>query len=102
MAVAAQADRHAAAVPVLVEILDAVRDAFGEPHLARDVGTAMTAGLDQFPRDLAAVLDDVDDRAEALGEPGLQSRVRQNEAQRLRQAAVDILKSCLKARSSVR
>ena len=40
-------------------------------------------------RDLAAVLEDVDDGAEALGQAGLQAGMGQHEAQRLRQAAVD-------------
>ena len=59
----------AAAVPMLVEILDALRDRLAEPHLARDVGAAMAARLDQFARDVAAVLEDFDQRAEAFGQP---------------------------------
>ena len=51
----------------------------------------MAARLDQLARDLAAVLEDVDDGAKALGEAGLQAGMAQDEAQRLRQAAVDEL-----------
>ena len=62
---------------------------FGEAHLARDLGAAMAARLHQLAGDLAAVLEHLDQRAEALRQAGLHAGVRQHEAQRLRQAAVD-------------
>ena len=68
---------------------------FGEAHFAGDVGAAMAARLDQLARDLAAVLEDVDDGAEPLGEAGFQAGVAEHEAQRLRQAAVDGLEVVL-------
>ena len=88
---AAQSVRQAAAVPVLVEILDALRDRLAEPHLARDVGAALAARLDQFAGDIAAILEDVDQRAKSFGQAGLQSGMGEHEAKRLRQAAVDLL-----------
>ena len=92
---AARAGRLAAAVPVLVEVLDAQRHRFGKAHPAGDVGAAVAARLDQLAGDLAAVLEDVDDGPEALGEACLQAGVGQHEAQRLRQAAVDLLEVVL-------
>ena len=89
--VAAQAQRLAAAIPMLIEIFDAVGDRLGETHFAGDIGAAMTARLDQLARDLAAVLEDVDDGAEPFGEAGFQPGMTEHEAQRLRQAAVDEL-----------
>ena len=74
---------------------NALRDGFGEPHLARDLGAAMAARFDQFLGDLAAVLEDVDQRAKPLGQSGLHSGMRQDEAQHLRQAAVDGLEVAL-------
>ena len=49
----------------------------------------LTARLHQFLGDLAAVLEHLDQRAEAFRQAGLHAGVRQDEAQRLRQAAVD-------------
>ena len=91
----AQTQRLAAAIPMLVEILDAVGDRLGEAHLAGDVGAAMAARLDQLAGDLAAVLEDVDDGAEPFGEAGFQAGMAEHEAQRLRQAAVDELEVLL-------
>ena len=47
----------------------------GEAHLAGDVGAAVAARLDQLAGDLAAVLEDVDDGAEPLGEAGASAPV---------------------------
>ena len=88
---AAQTQRLTAAIPMLIEIFDAVGDRLGETHFAGDVGAAMAACLYQLAGDLAAVLEDVDDRAEPFGEAGFQAGMAQHEAQRLRQAAVDEL-----------
>ncbi len=63
----AHARRHAAAVPVLIEVLDALRHRFAKAHLTRDLGAALTARLDELAGDLAAVLENVDEGAEALG-----------------------------------
>ena len=68
---------------------------FGEAHLAGDLGAALAARLDQLARDLAAVLEDVDDGAEAFGEAGFQAGVGEHEAQHLRQAVVDELEVAL-------
>ena len=91
----AQTQRLAAAIPVLVEIFDAVGDRLGEAHLAGDIGAAMAARLDQLASDLTAVLEDVDDCPEPFGEPGFQPGMAQHEAQRLRQAAVNELEVLL-------
>ena len=68
-----------------------MRDRLAEPHLARDIGAALAAGLDQFAGDVAAILEHVDQRAKALGQAGLQSGMGEHEAKRLRQAAIDLL-----------
>lgn len=80
---------------MLIEILNALRDRFGEAHFAGDVGAAMAARLDQFASDLAAVLEDIDDGAKPFGQTGLQPGMAQHEAQRLRQAAVNELEILL-------
>ena len=80
---------------MFVEITDADRDRFGEAHLARDLGAALATRLYQLADDLAAVLENVDQCAEALGETGLQAGVREHKAQCLRKAAVDFLEVAL-------
>ena len=85
----------AAAVPMLVEILDAIGDGFGETHLAGNVGAAMAARLYQFARDLAAVLEDLTIARNRSARPGFEAGMAQHEAQRLRQAAVDELEVLL-------
>ena len=92
---APRSGRFAAAVPVFVEVLDAERYRFGKAHPARDVGAALAACLDQLPRNLASVLEDVDDRPEPLRKACLQAGVGQHEAQGLRKAAVDLLEVVL-------
>ncbi len=83
------AGRKAAAVPMLIQILDALRDGFGKPHFSRDLRAAVTARLDQLFGRRPGGLERGDQRADALRQPGFQSGVRQNKAKRLRQAAVD-------------
>ena len=59
---------QALAVPLLVEIDDALRDGFGEPHAPGDIGAAMAARLGQLPGDLAGLERGLDDGAEAVGD----------------------------------
>jgi hypothetical protein len=80
---------------MLVEALDSLCHGFGKTHHAGDLGPALTAGLHQLARHLAAVLEGAHDGAEALCEPSLQSGMGQHEAERLRQAAVDQLEIAL-------
>jgi len=91
----AQAFRQAAAVPVLVEILDPQRDGFRKSHCSGDVGAALAAGLDQLDRGRAGGLECANDGAKAFRQPGLQAGVGEDEAERLRQAAVDGLEVAL-------
>src|SRR5262245_17964169 len=83
---------QSAAVPMLVEALDALRHGFRDPHLARDIGTALAASLDQLHAGLAAVLERAAERAKPLVQRRLQAGMAEDEAQRLRHAvAVDVL-----------
>ena len=79
--------------------VDALRDGFGEAHLAGDVGAAVAARLDQLARDLAAVLEDVDDaRGSARrGRPSCRCATSTKRSD-LRQAAVDRLEVALEGR----
>ena len=87
---AGEAERLAAAVPVLVEIVDAGGDTpRRSASCARSRRRDGSASRSARCAILAAVAEDVDQRAEALGQARLQAGVRQHEAQRLRQAAVD-------------
>lgn len=56
----------------------------------------MTARLYELARDLAPVLEDIDDCAKSLSKTCFQAGVTQHEAQRLRQTAVDELEVLLK------
>ena len=80
---------------MLVEIEDTLRHALGEMHLPRDFRPALAAGLDQFPRDRAAILQYVEHAAKPLGEPGLQPGMAEHEAQHLAQAGIDQLEVLL-------
>ena len=87
--VAGQAQGLAASVPVLVERADAVLDRVGKPHAARDVGAAMTAGLDQLAADLATVAQDADDGPDAFAQPRFEPGTGEHEPERGRQAVID-------------
>ncbi len=84
-------------IPMLVKILDAVAHRFREAHAGGNLGTAMASRLDQLAGDFTAVLENIDDGAKALGEAGFKARMTKNEAQGLRQAAVDQLEVALEA-----
>jgi hypothetical protein len=88
---AGEADRVAAAVPVLVEIEDRPRHGGGKSHLPGDVGTAMAARLDEVALDIAAVHRQVQDRLQPGREARLHRGVGDDEAQHLRQAVVEQL-----------
>ena len=79
----------AGAVPVFVQGLNSQRDVLGKSQLAGNGRAPLTAGLDQSPRYFRAVLDNVEDRAESLGQAGFDPRVREDKAQDFRQAAVE-------------
>ncbi len=83
---AGQALGLAAAVPVLVEALDAVGHVLAETQLARDLRAARATRLGELAVDLAAVLHHVDDRAQALGQAGLDAGVPDHEIHLARQA----------------
>jgi hypothetical protein len=81
---AAQTQRHAAADPVFVEVANTLGDGFGKTHLAGDLGAAIATRFHQFLGDLAAVLEDMDERAKPFREPGSHSGMGQDEAKDLR------------------
>src|SRR5690606_24207578 len=54
------------------------------------------ARLDQFAGDHTAILEDMNEGAEALGKPRLQSGVRKHKAKQLRKAAVNLFEIVLK------
>ena len=83
------ARRKAAAVPMLIQILDALRDGFGKPHFSRDRRAAVTARLDQLFGRRPGGLERSDQRPNTFRKPGFQSGMRQNKAKRLRQAAIN-------------
>ena len=74
---------------MFIQIADAQCHGFAEPHLARNVSAALASRLNKLRRNLAAILENVDDGAEALGKTRLQSRMTQHKAKRLRQAAIN-------------
>lgn len=92
---AAQIERHAAAVPVFVEVANTLRHGFGKTHFAGNLGAAIATRFHQFLGDLAAVLEDVDERAKPFRESSSHSRMGQHEAKDLRQAAVHRLEVVL-------
>jgi len=92
---AAQPLRFAAAVPVLVQAVDAVGHRVGESQLARDVGTALAARLDQLLRVLRPVAHDVHDAAQPLREAHRHAGVGEDKAQHLRQAVAHRLEVAL-------
>ena len=86
-----EAQRAAFAVPVLVEIEDALRDLVGKAHLAGDVSTLMASGLDELLDDFAAVEGDAKDGAETLSQTGLHAGMFQNKAEDTGETRVDEL-----------
>jgi hypothetical protein len=95
--VAAKPEWLPCAVPMLVKAADAVLDPDRKSHLRGDVGPAMAARLDEFAGNVAAVLQNVDDRSDALGQARLRAGVRKDEAQRGGEAAVDGFETALEA-----
>jgi hypothetical protein len=87
--VAARSLGHAGAVPILFEPGDATGDLLSKPHLPVNVSVALAAGLGQINR--GAVRHDVEQSAQALGRPGIQARMADDEAQHLVQRSVDEL-----------
>ncbi len=87
--------RSARAVPVLVQGMDGAAHAWGETQLPRDLGSALTAGLDQVVDDRSAVLQDVEHGAEAFRQSRLQTSMRKDEAENLRQAVAHCLEVTL-------
>ncbi len=79
----------AIAVPMFVQIANALRNRFAETHLAGNVGTPLAPRLNELRGNLAAILKNIDDGPEALGKARLQSRMAQYKAQGLRQAAIN-------------
>jgi hypothetical protein len=80
---------------MFIETVDCVRHVLGEPQLARDIGAALAARLDQIMRDLSAVLQNVGDALEAPGKLPMRARMREHEAQNLGQALADMLEIAL-------
>jgi hypothetical protein len=76
---------------MFIQIADAQCHGFAEPHFARNVCPALASCLNEFRGNLAAILENVDDEAEAFGKASLQSCVAEHKAQRLRQAAINEL-----------
>jgi hypothetical protein len=83
---------------MLVEILDAGGDRLRKMHPARDVSAALTACFDQLFGDLASILENPDDRSEAFRQAGAETRMREDEAERLRQTIVDLLEIALEGK----
>ena len=88
---ACEAERAALAVPVLVEIEDALHDG-SEKRIWRAMSAPCWQRVSTSSRDdLAAVDGDVDDGAEAFGEAGLHAGVVEDEAEDIGEAGVDEL-----------
>ncbi len=71
-----------------------MRHGIRKPHLPRDLGAPLAACFDQPVGDVAG-REGMDQRAEPLREPGLQTRMGEDEMQNLRQAFVQRLEVAL-------
>ncbi len=80
---------------MLIKMGDPFRDGFGQAKLARDIGTARAAGLDEFVDERLAVADDVADRLRAAEPARARRGVLQHEFERLADAAVDQFEALL-------
>lgn len=85
------------AVPVFVKTMNPFRHGLAETQPPRNIGAALTAGLNQFLGNVIAFAEDREDRPETIGKVGPQARVPDHEVQHLRQRTVHELEVALEA-----